>query len=111
MSPGFILGRENVPCVAGVVNRSLKADCTNYTVVRTSGTESCEGCLKTQFKHSPPQLALKLSLVRLDSFQTSKEFYELRLLFVLATKHTLLRMFLNIWRQIWFPGDLHDDAL
>ena len=31
MSPRFILGRENVPCVAEVVNRSLKADCTNYT--------------------------------------------------------------------------------
>ena len=35
----------------------------------------------------------------------------LRLLFVLATEHTLLRMFFNIWRQILFPGDLHDAAL
>ena len=34
----------------------------------------------------------------------------LRLLFVLAMEHTLLRIFLNIWRQILFPGDLHDDA-
>ena len=32
-------------------------------------------------------------------------------LFVLATEHTLLRMFLNIWHQILFPGDLHDGAL
>ena len=31
MSPRFILGRENVPCVAEVVNRSLKADCTDLT--------------------------------------------------------------------------------
>ena len=31
MSPRFILGRENVPYVAEVVNRSLKADCTDYT--------------------------------------------------------------------------------
>ena len=31
MSPRFVLGRENVPCVAEVVNRSLKADCTDYT--------------------------------------------------------------------------------
>ena len=31
MSPRFILGRENVPCVAEVVNKSLKADCTDYT--------------------------------------------------------------------------------
>ena len=35
----------------------------------------------------------------------------LRLLFVLATEHTLLPMFLNIWRQILFLGDLHEDAL
>ena len=35
----------------------------------------------------------------------------LRLLFLLATDHTLLRMFLNIWRQILFPGDLQDAAL
>ena len=35
MSPRFILGRENVPCVAEVVNRSLKADCTDFTVLRS----------------------------------------------------------------------------
>ena len=33
MSPRFALGRENVPCVAEVVNRSLKADCTDYTTL------------------------------------------------------------------------------
>ena len=32
MSPRFVLGRENVPCVAEVVNRSLEADCTDFTV-------------------------------------------------------------------------------
>ena len=32
MSPRFIIGRENVPCVAEVVNRSLKADCTDFTL-------------------------------------------------------------------------------
>ena len=31
MSPRFVLGRENVPCVAQVVNRSLKADCTDFS--------------------------------------------------------------------------------
>ena len=31
MSPRFVLGQENVPCVSEVVNRSLKADCTDYT--------------------------------------------------------------------------------
>ena len=31
MSPRFVLGRQNVPCVAEVVNRSLKADCTDFT--------------------------------------------------------------------------------
>ena len=35
----------------------------------------------------------------------------LTLLFLLATEHTLLRMFLNISRQILFPGDLYDAAL
>ena len=30
MSPRFVLGWENVPCVAEVVNRSLKADCTDF---------------------------------------------------------------------------------
>ena len=30
MSPRFVLGRENMPCVAEVV-RSLKADCTDFT--------------------------------------------------------------------------------
>ena len=34
----------------------------------TSGTESCEGWLWTQFKHLPPQLALRLSLVRLPPY-------------------------------------------
>ena len=30
MSPRFVLGQENVPCVAEVVDRSLKADCTDF---------------------------------------------------------------------------------
>ena len=33
MSPRFVLGRENVPCVAEVVNRSLKADCTDESTI------------------------------------------------------------------------------
>ena len=33
MSPLFVLGRENVPWVAEVVNRSLKADCTDFNTV------------------------------------------------------------------------------
>ena len=32
------------------------------------------------------------------------------MLFVLATEHTLLRIFLNIWRQVLLPGDLDDAA-
>ena len=31
MSPHFILGQESMPCVTEEVNRSLKADCTDYT--------------------------------------------------------------------------------
>ena len=34
MSPRFILGQENVPYVAEVVNRSLKADCTDFNSER-----------------------------------------------------------------------------
>ena len=33
MSPRFVLGRENVPCVTDVANWSLKADCTDFTGV------------------------------------------------------------------------------
>ena len=40
MSPRFVLGRENVPCVAEVVNRSLKADCTDFTVKSVQSTLS-----------------------------------------------------------------------
>ena len=43
-------------------------------MVGTSGTESCEGCLQTQFKHLLPQLALKLSIVRPDEAKQSPLF-------------------------------------
>ena len=33
MSPRFVLRRENVPCVAEVVNRSLKADCIDFMIL------------------------------------------------------------------------------
>ena len=47
MSPRFILGRENVPCVAEVVNRSLKADCTDYTdFTQQFLTFPCVPCVK-----------------------------------------------------------------
>ena len=36
MSPHFVLGRENVPCITEVVNRSLKADCTDFTKIGLS---------------------------------------------------------------------------
>ena len=40
MSPRFVVGRENVPCVAEVVNRSLKADCTDFTNAFTVSSEN-----------------------------------------------------------------------
>ena len=46
MSPRFVLGRENVPCVAEVVNRSLKADCTGFTLSFLS-PPVCEICKLT----------------------------------------------------------------
>ena len=41
----------------------------------TSGTDNCKACLWTQFKHLPPQLALRLSLVKL---QLNNAIYRLR---------------------------------
>ena len=41
MSPRFVLGRENVPCVAEVVNRTLKADCTDFTRLTISNYFMC----------------------------------------------------------------------
>ena len=38
MSPRFVLGRENVPFVAEVVNRLLKADCTDFMKVYVQNT-------------------------------------------------------------------------
>ena len=39
MSLRFVLGRENVPYVAEVVNRSLKADCTDFTLPSNSSMQ------------------------------------------------------------------------
>ena len=47
MSPRFILGRENVPCVAEVVNRSLKADCTDYNSFNNESFTNCL-CFKAE---------------------------------------------------------------
>ena len=47
MSPGFVLGRENVPCVAEVVNKSLKADCTDYTRNMRMISRSWQNCLES----------------------------------------------------------------
>ena len=51
-----------------------------------------------------------LTIWLLIKFVLKAVWYRLRLLFVLATEHTLLRMLFNIWRQILFRGDLHDAA-
>ena len=47
MSPRFVLGQENVPCVAEVVNRFLKADCTDFKSVKLDviGMPSCVASL------------------------------------------------------------------
>ena len=46
MSSRFVLGRENVPCVAVVVNRSLKADCTDFTRKMRMVPRSWQNCLE-----------------------------------------------------------------
>ena len=52
MSPRFVLGRENVPCVAEVVYRSLKADCTDFS----KKTASCLLPIHTIFANFGRQL-------------------------------------------------------
>ena len=62
MSPRFVLGQENVPCVAKVVNRSLKADCTDFTGTCTILQKTINGflCLLIVFlKSKTHQLNLK----------------------------------------------------
>ena len=46
MSPRIVLGGENVPRVAEVVNRSLKADCTDF-ISSGFGFLSHNFCLRT----------------------------------------------------------------
>ena len=43
----------------------------------TSGTETCGGCLKSQFKHFPSQLALKLNLAKLSQDTSINLFFRL----------------------------------
>ena len=75
MSPRFVLGRENVPCVAEVVNRSLKADCTDFT--RGSAEESTAGenssFIFTVYVKSVPLYSFKLAYVVLH--MAVKEFF------------------------------------
>ena len=46
MSPRFVLGRENVPCVAEVVNRSLKADCRDFSSNLVGRKSKCYSIIK-----------------------------------------------------------------
>ena len=54
MSPRFVLGRENVPCVAEVVDRSLKADCTDYTLREVQPLRLLLNLLSYHFNRSEP---------------------------------------------------------
>ena len=73
----------------------------NFTLLKYGKSQRDYGFLITK------ELIFGFQILDLkDHFSAS-----LRLLFVLPTEHSLLRMFLNIWRQIWFPEDLHDASL
>ena len=55
MSPRFLPGRENVPCVAEVVvSRSLKADCTDFTLREDQPLRLLLNLLFYHFDHSEP---------------------------------------------------------
>ena len=64
MSPCFVLGRENVPCVAEVVNRSLKADCTDFTLIHS------------HLKYNPPITTCKVihesSVARFPAYKSAR---------------------------------------
>ena len=66
----------------------------------------------SNIERSPTSICLQIAMFQNDLSVRNRpeKRMTLRLLFVLATEHTLLRIFLKIWRQILFPGDLHDDA-
>ena len=78
MSPRFVLGRENVPCVAEVVDRSLKADCTDFSLSRSKiltlnpcillfyhlvCEERCLSCANSWLYHGTPQDSFSISTV------------------------------------------------
>ena len=90
MSPRFVLGRENVLSVAEVVNRSLKADCTDFTIIYIRGVpknllESGErytvgspfhfvfsGCLIRR-KINAARIVLFKSTIKLNNFSQDKQ--------------------------------------
>ena len=55
MSPRFVLGRENVPCVAEVVSRSLKADCTDFTNAAKVDFDNFSNLEEITSQRYPPQ--------------------------------------------------------
>ena len=75
MSPRFILGRENVPCVPEVVNRSLKADCTDYTKVKEDNISQLGGYdapfCEQQYSHGSCYISL-FKFKSFDQFNTPK---------------------------------------
>ena len=75
MSPRFVLGWENVPCVAEVVNRSFKADCTDFN--------NMFSFIYKYFKYS---LFCIYSLVGLDNMCISIQQYFKCLLFCIYSR-------------------------
>ena len=76
MSPRFVLGRENVPCVAEVVNRSLKADCTGITDYRGKSIFINLLCLET----TPEQTNSTVVICLTDNARNVGTFHESKLL-------------------------------
>ena len=76
MSPRFVLGRENVPCVAEVVNRSLKADCTDFTI-------------HTLREDQPLRLLLNLFLYHFNRSEPTYKSPRIKLLDVIAACNQL----------------------
>ena len=62
MHPRVVLRRENVPRGPEVVNRSLIADCTDFTMPSAGADNRARSCLQTMFTHAQKQRYLLQSL-------------------------------------------------
>ena len=62
MSPRFLLGRKNVPCVAEVVNRSLNVPCVAVVVNRSLKADCTDFTGSLEHLHWPYSMRTNLTI-------------------------------------------------